>query len=119
MYLLVDNYDSFVYNLAAYIRELCSGVEVARNDCIDMELLEKRIENGEMDGIIISPGPKRPEDHRLSLWRNRPEGETPHARKDYGNPSQSFVAVFLLAGKFQCYPLSFSGCKSRKPAGLP
>lgn len=66
MYLLVDNYDSFVYNLAAYIRELCSGVEVARNDCIDMELLEKRIENGEMDGIIISPGPKRPEDSGCS-----------------------------------------------------
>ena len=66
MYLLIDNYDSFVYNLAAYIRELNSGVEVVRNDCVDMAELECRIERGEIDGIIISPGPKRPEDSGLS-----------------------------------------------------
>ena len=66
MYLLIDNYDSFVYNLAAYIRELSSGVEVVRNDCVDMAELECRIERGEVDGIIISPGPKRPEDSGLS-----------------------------------------------------
>ena len=66
MYLLIDNYDSFVYNLAAYIRELSSGVEVVRNDCVDMAELECRIERGEIDGIIISPGPKRPEDSGLS-----------------------------------------------------
>ena len=66
MYLLIDNYDSFVYNLAAYIRELSSSVEVVRNDCVDMAELECRIERGEIDGIIISPGPKRPEDSGLS-----------------------------------------------------
>ena len=66
MYLLIDNYDSFVYNLAAYIRELSSSVEVVRNDCVDMAELECRIERGEVDGIIISPGPKRPEDSGLS-----------------------------------------------------
>ena len=66
MYLLIDNYDSFVYNLAAYIRELSSGVEVVRNDCVDMAELKCRIERGEVDGIIISPGPKRPEDSGLS-----------------------------------------------------
>lgn len=66
MYLLIDNYDSFVYNLAAYIRELCSYVEVIRNDRIDMEKLKHRVSNGEIDGIIISPGPKRPEDSGCS-----------------------------------------------------
>ena len=66
MYLLIDNYDSFVYNLAAYIRELSSSVEVVRNDCVDMAELKCRIERGEVDGIIISPGPKRPEDSGLS-----------------------------------------------------
>ena len=66
MYLLIDNYDSFVYNLAAYIRELSSSVEEVRNDCVDMAELKCRIERGEVDGIIISPGPKRPEDSGLS-----------------------------------------------------
>lgn len=66
MYILIDNYDSFVYNLAAYIRELSSSVEVIRNDCVDMEVLRQRVDAGEIDGIIISPGPKRPEDSGCS-----------------------------------------------------
>lgn len=66
MYLLVDNYDSFVYNLAACIRELCSQVEVVRNDCVDLDEVERRVRCGEIDGIIISPGPKRPEDSGCS-----------------------------------------------------
>lgn len=66
MYVLIDNYDSFVYNLAAYLRELSSDVEVIRNDCVDMEELRRRVDSGEIDGIIISPGPKRPEDSGCS-----------------------------------------------------
>lgn len=62
MYLMVDNYDSFVYNLARYLEELHETVEVVRNDKITIEKIEELIEAGNLDGIIISPGPKTPKD---------------------------------------------------------
>ncbi|MEQ3339014.1 anthranilate synthase component II [Clostridium butyricum] len=59
MYLMIDNYDSFVYNLKAYIDELNEDVIVVRND----KLTIKEIANMKnLRGIIISPGPKSPKD---------------------------------------------------------
>ncbi|WP_195270067.1 aminodeoxychorismate/anthranilate synthase component II [Eubacterium sp. 1001713B170207_170306_E7] len=59
MYIMIDNYDSFVYNLAAYFKELGQRIEVIRNDAADIETLYRR---RDIRGIIISPGPKNPGD---------------------------------------------------------
>lgn len=59
MYIMIDNYDSFVYNLDAYFKELGQEVEVIRNDAADLSALLKR---RDIRGIIISPGPKNPQD---------------------------------------------------------
>lgn len=56
MYLMIDNYDSFVYNLVHYFAELGVEMEVHRNDTITIEMIEAL----KPDGIIISPGPKDP-----------------------------------------------------------
>ena len=57
MLLLLDNYDSFTYNLYQYLCELGQQVEVVRNDQITV----REIEAMSPDGIVISPGPSRPE----------------------------------------------------------
>lgn len=59
MYLMIDNYDSFVYNLKAYIDELNEDVMVVRNDKLTIKEIAK-MKN--LRGIIISPGPKSPKD---------------------------------------------------------
>ena len=57
MFLLIDNYDSFVYNLYHYLGELGASVEVVRNDAITVdEALARRPQ-----GIVISPGPCDPD----------------------------------------------------------
>ena len=63
MYLMIDNFDSFVYNLKAYFEELGRDVRVKRCD----ELTLADIEHMELDGIILSPGPKRPQDAALCM----------------------------------------------------
>jgi para-aminobenzoate synthetase component 2 len=54
--LVVDNYDSFVFNLVQYLEQLGAQVEVIRNDEVDIEKLDQ------YDGILLSPGPGTPED---------------------------------------------------------
>ena len=66
--LVVDNYDSFTYNLVQYLGELGSDVEVLRNDVDD--LLER-----EPDRVIVSPGPCTPDDAGLSMRAVRRFGE--------------------------------------------
>ena len=63
MYLMIDNYDSFVYNLKAYIQELGREILVKRCDEITLE----EIEHMHPEGIILSPGPKRPWDAELCM----------------------------------------------------
>ncbi|MGB7606339.1 MAG: aminodeoxychorismate/anthranilate synthase component II [Lutisporaceae bacterium] len=60
---MIDNYDSFVYNLVRYLEELEEEVIVYRNDRISIE----EIKNMNPKGILISPGPKSPKDAGLSL----------------------------------------------------
>jgi anthranilate synthase component 2 len=61
--LLVDNYDSFTYNLYQYLAILGAEVEVVRNDEVTVEQVRER----GVDGIVISPGPSRPENAGVSL----------------------------------------------------
>lgn len=58
MIVLIDNYDSFTYNLYQYLIEFEDDVRIYRNDKIDVEELEKL----GPDKIVISPGPGRPEE---------------------------------------------------------
>jgi anthranilate synthase component 2 len=61
--LLLDNYDSFTFNLYQYLAELGAEVEVVRNDEIGVEDIAARAP----DGIVISPGPSRPENAGITL----------------------------------------------------
>ena len=63
MLLMIDNYDSFVYNLVRYFEEIGEQVEVVRNDKINMNAIDVN----KYLGIIISPGPKNPKEAGLSL----------------------------------------------------
>lgn len=63
MILMIDNYDSFTYNLVQYIEQLGAPVKVVRNDAMtiaDLAALNPK-------GIVISPGPGRPESAGVSL----------------------------------------------------
>lgn len=57
MIFMVDNYDSFTYNLVQYLRQLGADVTVSRNDVFDVKSLDRV----EIEGIVISPGPGSPE----------------------------------------------------------
>jgi anthranilate synthase/aminodeoxychorismate synthase-like glutamine amidotransferase len=61
--LLLDNYDSFTYNLAQYLGELGCAVEVHRNDKISVEQIAKR----KPERIVISPGPCTPQEAGISV----------------------------------------------------
>lgn len=69
MIIVIDNYDSFTYNLVQYLGELSQELPIAedirvyRNDAIDIDTINQL----KPDGILISPGPGRPEDAGISL----------------------------------------------------
>ncbi len=63
MIIMIDNYDSFTYNLVQYLGQLGADVKVVRNDTVEIG----EIETWEPDGIVISPGPGRPESAGISL----------------------------------------------------
>ncbi|WP_297677498.1 aminodeoxychorismate/anthranilate synthase component II [uncultured Bacteroides sp.] len=61
MIVIIDNYDSFTYNLAHSVKELGAETDVLRNDCFDIKELER------YDKIILSPGPGTPDEAGLLL----------------------------------------------------
>jgi anthranilate synthase/aminodeoxychorismate synthase-like glutamine amidotransferase len=63
MLLLIDNYDSFTYNLYQYLSELGADVRVVRNDAVAIE----QIEQFKPAQIVISPGPGSPKDAGISI----------------------------------------------------
>lgn len=63
MILLIDNYDSFVFNVARYLTELGEEVEVARNDALDLAAIERLAP----EALVISPGPCSPNEAGISL----------------------------------------------------
>lgn len=70
--MIIDNYDSFTYNLYQFVGELNSDVEVYRNDKITVE----EIKNLQVSHIIISPGPGYPKDAGISKEVIRMFGES-------------------------------------------
>ena len=63
MILVIDNYDSYTYNLVQYLGELGADLEVVRNDQTTVEAIEKQAP----ERIVISPGPKTPSDAGICL----------------------------------------------------
>lgn len=63
MILVIDNYDSFTYNLVQYLGELGQELTIRRNDAITIDAVEVLAPSG----IVISPGPGRPEDAGIIL----------------------------------------------------
>ena len=63
MILLIDNYDSFTYNVAQYLGELGADVDVRRNDEITLDEIERMAP----DKIVISPGPCTPNEAGISM----------------------------------------------------
>jgi len=61
--LLLDNYDSFTWNLAHYLEELGASVEVRLNDEVECD----GVGRGGYDAVVLSPGPGRPEQAGISL----------------------------------------------------
>ncbi len=61
--LMIDNYDSFTYNLVQYLGELGAEIDVLRNDAAPLEDLLER----EVTGVVISPGPGRPDAAGVSV----------------------------------------------------
>jgi len=63
MILMIDNYDSFTYNLVQYLGELGAEVETVRNDAVTVDDIAKM----KPEGIVISPGPGTPDDAGICL----------------------------------------------------
>ena len=63
MILVIDNYDSFTYNLVQYLGELGADIQVVRNDQTTVEAIEKQAP----ERIVISPGPKTPSEAGICL----------------------------------------------------
>ncbi|MFB5607050.1 MAG: anthranilate synthase component II [Candidatus Nitrosomaritimum yanchengensis] len=59
-FLIIDNYDSFVYNIAQYLGDLGVDCDVIRNDKITIDEIKQK----NYDGVIISPGPGTPDDKK-------------------------------------------------------
>ncbi len=63
MILLLDNHDSFVYNLDRYLKQLGQATLVVRSDAITLDAILRL----DLDAIVISPGPKAPDDAGCSM----------------------------------------------------
>lgn len=68
--LVVDNYDSFVYNLVQYLAQLGAHVDVRRNDDVELDQVSG------YDGVLLSPGPGTPDDAGICLELLRRWGPT-------------------------------------------
>ena len=64
MLLVIDNYDSFTYNLVQYLGELGEQIEVRRNDQVTVDEIESKLKPAR---ILISPGPGTPDDAGVSM----------------------------------------------------
>jgi para-aminobenzoate synthetase component II len=64
MLLVIDNYDSFTYNLVQYLGELGQTIEVRRNDRVTIDEIENQLRP---ERIVISPGPGTPDDAGITL----------------------------------------------------
>jgi anthranilate synthase component II len=98
MILLIDNYDSFTYNLYHYLLEIGAEVEVVRNDVISVDEIAKK----KLEGIVISPGPCTPNEAGICLELvTRLQGKVPMFGVCLGHQSiaQSFGAEIIRGDK--------------------
>ncbi len=65
--LVIDNYDSFTYNIVQYLGELGADVEVFRNDEITLDEIDARLKSGRLERLVISPGPCSPAEAGISV----------------------------------------------------
>ncbi|MDR3452126.1 MAG: aminodeoxychorismate/anthranilate synthase component II [Rhodoferax sp.] len=65
--LMIDNYDSFTYNIVQYFGELGAEVEVFRNDEITVDEIGTRLSAGQLDRLVVSPGPCSPFEAGISV----------------------------------------------------
>ncbi len=65
--LMIDNYDSFTFNIVQYLGELGAEVEVFRNDEINLDEIDARLGAGQLDRLVISPGPCSPAEAGISV----------------------------------------------------
>ncbi|HEX5018776.1 MAG TPA: aminodeoxychorismate/anthranilate synthase component II [Actinomycetes bacterium] len=93
--LVVDNYDSFVYNLVQYLAQLDAECTVVRNDEVDLSAAE------DFDGILLSPGPGVPEDAGACV---------PLVRELSGS-----VPIFGVCLGLQAMAVAYGGKVSRAP----
>ncbi|KAJ8646823.1 hypothetical protein MRB53_008571 [Persea americana] len=98
--IVIDNYDSFTYNLCQYIGELGANFEVYRND----ELTVEEIKMKNPSGILISPGPGTPQDSGISLQVVLELGP--------------YIPLFGVCMGLQCIGEAFGGKIVRSPFGV-
>ena len=65
--LMIDNYDSFTWNIVQYFGELGADVEVVRNDQITLAQMDERLAAGALDRLVVSPGPCSPAEAGISV----------------------------------------------------
>jgi anthranilate synthase component 2 len=65
--LMIDNYDSFTYNIVQYFGELGAAVEVFRNDEITVADIAAKLDAGQLDRLVVSPGPCSPAEAGISV----------------------------------------------------
>ena len=65
--LMIDNYDSFTYNIVQYFGELGADVHTFRNDEITIEEIEAQLDAGKLDRLVVSPGPCSPAEAGISV----------------------------------------------------
>jgi len=107
MLLVIDNYDSFTYNLVQYFGELGEKIEVRRNDEVTVDEIESKLRP---ERIVLSPGPGTPEDAGISMEViKRFAGKTPILGVCLGH--QSIGQVF--GGRVLRAPRLFHGKSSR------
>ncbi|XAR63711.1 Anthranilate synthase [Bertholletia excelsa] len=97
---VIDNYDSFTYNLCQYMGELGCNFEVYRNDELTVDELKKKNPRG----LLISPGPGEPQDSGISLQTVLELGPT--------------VPLFGVCMGLQCIGEAFGGKIVRSPYGV-
>ena len=142
MLLMIDNYDSFTYNLVQYLGELGEDVRTVRNDAIALDEIEALAPAR----IVISPGPCTPDEAGVSLAvigaspaRSRILGvclghqaigqafrrrghprQAGHARQDSTSSSTAARACSpACRRRYQVDSLPFAGSRARQPARLP
>ena len=64
---MIDNYDSFTFNIVQYFGELGADVTVVRNDEITVDEIQQRLDAGQIDRLVISPGPCSPAEAGVSV----------------------------------------------------